>query len=143
MLTCGLVRSNFAFATGLSSWTSFACVVWTCVCPMTTFGRQGLVCGPRGNDPGESHFGGCAPTRGTPPPLRCSGSGTFPVAFAEPTAHPQPSNASSLARGLRDDLLRDVHRNLRVGVELHRVVRPALGPRPEVADVAEHLGQRN
>src|SRR5579859_1593060 len=43
---------------------------------------------------------------------------------------------------LRDDLLRHVRRNLGVGVELHRVARPALGLRPQVPDVAEHLRQR-
>src|SRR3954452_18670942 len=45
------------------------------------------------------------------------------------------------AVGLRDDLLRDVRGNLGVGVELHAVARSALRPRPEGADVAEHLGQ--
>src|SRR5690242_18739930 len=48
-----------------------------------------------------------------------------------------------LAGCLGDDLLRDVPRNLGVGVELHRVARPALGLRPQVTDVAEHLRQRN
>src|SRR5665647_1488963 len=53
------------------------------------------------------------------------------------------SNRELLAPDLRDDLLRDVPRNLRVGVELHAVAGAALGARPEVAHVAEHLRQRH
>src|SRR6266568_2037392 len=49
----------------------------------------------------------------------------------------------SFARRLRDDFLGDVARNLGVGVELHRVARPSLRLGPEVADVAEHLRQRD
>src|SRR3569832_1426366 len=48
-----------------------------------------------------------------------------------------------LAGRLRDELLGDVLRNLGIAVELHRVARPALRLRPEVADVAEHLRQRH
>src|SRR5918994_4643994 len=90
MLTCGLVRSNFAFATvGSSCWDSSLPVmallgVWA--------GRPG---------------------------------------------------ASLLAPDLLDDLLRDVPGNLRVGLELHRIARPALGLAAEVPDVAEHLRQWN
>src|SRR5690606_27732224 len=50
---------------------------------------------------------------------------------------------SSLAPGLRDDLFRDVGRDLRVAVELHRVHRTTLGLGPQVADVPEHLRQRD
>src|SRR5664279_6404521 len=50
---------------------------------------------------------------------------------------------ASFAVLLRDDLLGDVGRNLRIAIEHHRVRRPALGPRPQVADVAEHLRQRD
>src|SRR4051794_16449456 len=48
-----------------------------------------------------------------------------------------------LSGRLSDDLLGNVVGNLVVGVELHRVARPALGLRPQVADVAEHLRQRH
>src|SRR5881397_550569 len=48
-----------------------------------------------------------------------------------------------LAVCLGDDFLGDVAGDFRVGVELHAVARPALGPRPQVADVAEHLRQRH
>src|SRR6476469_7774519 len=51
--------------------------------------------------------------------------------------------ARSLAPGLLDDLLRDVPRNLGVGVELHAVVGTTLGLGPQVANVAEHLRQRH
>src|ERR671911_2851021 len=90
MLTCGLVRSNFAFATvGSSCWDSSLPVmallgVWA--------GRPG---------------------------------------------------ASLLAPDLLDDLLRDVPGNLGIGLELHRIARPALGLAAEVPDVAEHLRQWN
>src|SRR6478672_5439411 len=49
----------------------------------------------------------------------------------------------SLTRRLRDDLLRHVRRDFGVRIENHGVVRPALGPRPKVTDVAEHLRQRH
>src|SRR5438270_3871038 len=83
MLTCGLVRSNLAFATWCPSLDSASYAVAASCC-----------------------------------------AGLFAV-------------------GLRDDLLRDVRGNLGVGVELHAVARPALRPRPQVADVAEHLRQRD
>src|SRR5690606_24029764 len=50
--------------------------------------------------------------------------------------------SGSLAGCLGDDLLGHVGRNLRVGVELHRVVRTTLGLGPQVADIPEHLRQR-
>src|SRR5258705_5113585 len=93
MLTCGLVRSNFAFATAVLLWTSAV----------------------------TSRFPGSSD--------RC---------------RPAAEAARGLLPGrLRDDLLGHVLRYLGVGVELHRVARPALGLRPQVADVAEHLRQRN
>src|SRR4051812_42595816 len=86
MLTCGLVRSNLAFATGV--------LLWTCV-----------------GTPYDAPFGLVRP--------------------------------GLLARGLRDDLLRHIAGNLGVGVELHGVARAALGLRPQVTDVAEHLRERD
>ena len=49
----------------------------------------------------------------------------------------------SLTRRLRDDLLRHVRRNFGIRIEHHGVVGPALGLRPKVADIAEHLRQRH
>src|ERR1700679_2406632 len=97
MLTCGFVRSNFAFATSVSSWTCW-CLLKQCC-----------------------HFS-CAAV--------VTGQG-YSVA-----------SASSLTGGLSDDLLRHVGRNFGVVVEHHGVVRPALSLRPQVADVADHLRQR-
>src|SRR5664280_2973141 len=48
-------------------------------------------------------------------------------------------STASLATDLLDDLFSDVLGNLRVGVELHRVVGTTLSLRPQVANVAEHL----
>src|SRR6266571_9116884 len=47
-----------------------------------------------------------------------------------------------LASRLGDDLLGDAGRDLGVRIELHGVVRPALGPAAQIPDVAEHLRQR-
>src|SRR5689334_20709771 len=106
MLTCGLVRSNFAFATGVLLWTvSFLLVRHAdkAIRTLSTARARAVLDGPH-----------------------------------------VPHQAGSLrARGLGDDLLRHALRNLGVGVELHAVARPALGLRPEVADVAEHLRQRH
>src|SRR6478735_7776487 len=96
MLTCGLVRSNFAFATGVLLRT----------CCVTPYGQAG-----RGDV-----WGGDARR------------GVYPA---------------SLASGFLDDLLRDVPGNLGVGVELHRVHRTTLGLGPQVANVSEHLRQRD
>src|SRR6478735_7000605 len=105
MLTCGLVRSNFAFATGGSSWTEmFSAVLTAGLC----WSWEVKLCGA-----------------------------SLPRALCGPAA------GVLLAGGLGDDLLGHIGRDLGVGVEDHRVVRPALGPRPEVADVAEHLRQRD
>src|SRR5207342_3298786 len=46
-----------------------------------------------------------------------------------------------LAPGLLDDLVRDVPGNLGVRVELHGIARPSLRLTPEIAHVAEHLGE--
>src|SRR5688500_2915078 len=97
MLTCGLVRSNFAFATGVLLWTS-----WFVRLVLQLCGHQ-------------------ARSR---------------------AVHP-PADRGSLPGRLGDDLLGHVLRDLGVGVELHAVARPALGLRPQVADVAEHLRQGN
>src|SRR5919201_4152902 len=48
-----------------------------------------------------------------------------------------------LASRLGDDLLGDAGRDLGVRIELHGVVRPALGPAAQIPDVAEHLRQRD
>src|SRR3569833_4697779 len=48
---------------------------------------------------------------------------------------------SVLAARLGDDLLRDVPRNLGVGVELHGEDGASLSLAPQVTDVSEHLGQ--
>src|SRR5450756_2595860 len=50
---------------------------------------------------------------------------------------------ASLATNLLDDLFCDVLGNLRVGVELHRVVGTTLSLGPQVANVSEHLRQRH
>src|SRR5207249_968514 len=49
----------------------------------------------------------------------------------------------SLPCCLRDDFLCHVRGNLGVGIELHRVARPALRLGTQVTDVAEHLRQRD
>src|SRR5665811_2519033 len=46
---------------------------------------------------------------------------------------------ASLATDLLDDLFSDVLGNLRVGVELHRVVGTTLSLGPQVANISEHL----
>src|SRR5690348_15941995 len=93
MLTCGLVRSNFAFATAVLLWTSGVTTSFSCL-------------------------------------------------WVRPQSGPSLGGRGLLPGRLRDDLLSHVLRYLGVGVELHRVARPALGLRPQVADVAEHLRQR-
>src|SRR3954447_25259367 len=97
MLTCGLVRSNFAFAT---------------VGPPV-----GLV-----------RFR--ARARDDPEPGWCKVLLRFAL-------------GELLAADLLDDLLRDVPGNLGVGVELHGVDGPALRLAAQVADVAEHLRERD
>src|SRR3954470_21617337 len=119
MLTCGFVRSNFAFATSMSSWTVLVLVVKQCVdlCSYSSPRWQQV----RFTDPSPSLStlldSGSAPSLGP-------GGPRF-----------------SLTRRLRDDLLRHLRRNFSIGIENHGVVRPALGLRPKVADVAEHLRQ--
>src|SRR5204862_606470 len=44
---------------------------------------------------------------------------------------------------LCDDFFGDLGRNFGVRIELHGVARPALRPRPQVTDVAEHLCERH
>src|SRR5215471_5593517 len=93
MLTCGLVRWNFAFATDISSLRSGPPQwVWS-----ISLGSYACSCAP----------------------------------------------LALLAARLGDDLLGDARWHLVVGVELHAVVRPALRPAAQVADVSEHLRQRD
>src|SRR5262249_41953394 len=109
MLTCGLVRSNFAFATGVLL---------------------------------KDFLGSYARARCADAIFSTSGSyGRWPADRMQHTA--RRGRRGSLPGGLGDDLLGDALRDLAVGVELHAVVRPALGLRPQVADVAEHLRQRH
>src|SRR4051812_39699416 len=55
----------------------------------------------------------------------------------------QVTRRALLAADLLDDLLRDVPGNLGVGVELHGVDGSALRLAAQVADVAEHLRERD
>src|SRR6266542_2139055 len=136
MLTCGLFRSNFAFATGVLLWT-------TCLGTSVSGGQSGYspvafampTARLRARSAPRSFLAAML-TR--PSPSRCLllDSGLAPLLA-------RSSLRCSLARRLRDDLLRHVLRNLGVGLELHGVARPALGLRPQVADVAEHLRQRH
>src|SRR3954451_1659534 len=48
-----------------------------------------------------------------------------------------------LASRLGDDLLGNAGRDLGIRIELHAVVRPALGPAPQIPHVTEHLRQRD
>src|SRR5687768_5911348 len=66
MLTCGFVRSNFALATGLSSWTSSLLVRRVSVATRRTT-RQGRKVRTPGIHPGEPAV-----------ELRCSGLGLLP-----------------------------------------------------------------
>src|SRR3984957_5714307 len=95
MLTCGLVRWNFAFATGISSLRSGPLRwVWS--------------------------------VSGVPIACCCV-----------------PRELALLAARLGDDLLGDARRHLGIRVELHAVVRPSLCLGTQVADVTEHLRERN
>src|SRR3954467_3086657 len=98
MLTCGLVRSNFAFATVVLLRT-------ICVTPY----NQGRT-------------------------WRCWGG------FRWKRLRDGPQ---SLPAGLLDDLLGNGLGDLCVGVELHGEARATLRLGAQVADVAEHLGQRD
>src|SRR3954452_23181815 len=118
MLTCGLVRSNFAFATGVLLWTVFF------VRPARPIRRFGTLSTARARAVlDEPH----APQR--------SNKRYAPAAFTVLpllTSGWPPLRASYFARcsgtrRFRDDLLRDVLRTLGVGVELHAVAGPALG----------------
>src|SRR5918997_1061561 len=121
MLTCGLVRSNLALATGfLSSWcrSGARTLGWAC------WGRAG------------GHPARRVTRRS---PSRCPWLGSGLAAHLGPWTAPR----CSLARRLRDDLLGDVLRELGVRVEHHGVARPPLGAAAQVAHVAEHLRQRH
>src|SRR5215210_7845665 len=113
MLTCGLVRSNLALATGfLSSWVTQVV--------------RALGWAVRGRLP-----------RPWPSRSRWLGSGLAPL------LGPWTALRCSLARRLRDDLLGHVLRDLGVAVEDHRVAGPPLGAAAQVAHVAEHLRERD
>src|SRR5919112_504511 len=121
MLTCGLVRSNLALATGfLSSWcrSRARTLGWAC------WGRAGTYPARR-------------VTRRSPRRCPWLGSGLAP------RLGPWTALRCSLARRLRDDLLGDVGRDLGVRVEHHGVARPPLGAAAQVAHVAEHLRERD
>src|SRR4051812_28799571 len=59
------------------------------------------------------------------------------------TGNRQPVTGLHLALHSCDDFLADVLRRLLVGIEVHAVGRAALGARPEVGGVPEHLRQRH
>src|SRR5919206_5121388 len=120
MLTCGLVRSNFAFATGVLLWTVFS----------SRPARRTVL----------SSLSFLAQRAGAA--LRTLSTARARAIHDGPHV-PQRIRLASRAGGLSDDLLRHVLRNFGVGVELHAVARPALRLGPEVADVAEHLRQRH
>src|SRR5512144_125361 len=118
MLTCGFVRSNFAFATCVSLLVGglayFEVPDWGLVRVSARLG-----------DPFAMRL-----TLPSPSQRRWLGSGTR-------------SPCGSLSPRLRDDVLGHVGGHLVIRVELHRVARPPGRLRPEVADVAEHLRQRD
>src|SRR5690606_1593053 len=118
MLTCGLVRSNLAFAT----WAPSGFVA------TRLRGAYFLTCDVLGRTAVRPKFCGCprsGQTAGTRVP-------------AESAITPS-AGRSSLAAGLLNDLVGDVLRHLGVGVELHRVAGLTRGLGAEIADVAEHL----
>src|SRR4051794_39856823 len=65
----------------------------------------------------------------------------FFLAIADCSLAPRPSGRLDL--GLLDEFRSQGGWNFGVVTELHRGGRPALGHRPQVRDVSEHLGQRN
>src|SRR5579875_1438048 len=135
MLTCGLVRSNLAFATGVSLLSFKVRVVHiACLVPAVTLRTS--------RSPGRTGPGFTSRYVNNPPWLRSAPPrwGRAPPRGAPPFL---TSSCCLLAAGLRDDLLGNAGRHLGVRVELHGVVRPALGPAPQVTHVAEHLGQRD
>src|SRR6476619_4201435 len=100
MLTCGFVRSNFAFATSMSSWTVLVLVVKQCVDLCSC-------CSPRRQ---QVRFTDRSPSR-----RRLLDSGPAPSLG--------PGGPRfSLTRRLRDDLLRHLCGNFRIGIEHHGVV---------------------
>src|SRR4051812_16311213 len=110
MLTCGLVRSNFAFATVVLLWDL-----------RTPFGGAFGLVGRCFSLVPVGHVLVLHLELG----VLCGGAGGAARGLLSP--------------GLGDDLQRDVGGDLRVGVELHGVARPALGLAAEVSDIAEHL----
>src|SRR5664279_583322 len=149
MLTCGLVRWNFAFATvdpfpsgtvpGLCSPGCYWILVlvnlvggtYSPVAFAVLTARLRARCAPR------TVAGPTMLTR--PSPSLCLRLGPGLAALLGPWA-PLPC---SLAPRLRDDLLGHVLRDLGIAVELHGVVRAALRLGAQVPHVAEHLRQRD
>src|SRR6478752_330355 len=117
MFTCGLVRSNLALATGSSSGRS-------CRGSGHWF-ATGLLRGSL-HLSREVRWICMKLWKGCRGPPRCSGP-----------RHPE------LVGLLLDDLVGHVARNLGVAVELHGVDGAARRLRAQVADVAEHLGERD
>src|SRR3954464_2066238 len=133
MLTCGLVRSNFAFATGVLLRTIGVAV------------RFGIRWSGRlrvGPTPNERTGPACCGT-GQVLWSRCCSGNSGSVLLDRYWLDGAVLRRGVLPAGLLDDLLRDVLRDLGVGVELHRVHRPALRLAAQVADVPEHLRQRH
>src|SRR5215813_8653657 len=123
MLTCGLVRSNFAFATGVLL-KDFLCSYARAGCAdavyLDAWVLRRFASGPVAGSPdGHRKINPRSPSQSSP-----LDSGRAPL------LGPWPAPRCSLPRRLRNDLLRDVRGNFTVGVELHAVVRPALGLRP-------------
>src|SRR4051794_5538000 len=129
MLTCGLVRWNFAFATGVLLWTVFS-----------SSPARRTVSSSSSSPACRTAFSSLARRAGAA--LRTLSTTRARAVHDGPHA-PHRVRLASRTRSLSDDLLRHVLRNLGVGVELHAVARPALRLGPEVADVAEHLRQRH
>src|SRR4029079_10115607 len=68
---------------------------------------------------------------------------TFFFAIVWVLPAPLPARGAGLALCLLDEFRSQIGRDFGVVTELHRRRRPALGHRPQVRDVAEHLGERN
>src|SRR4051794_38289411 len=121
MLTCGLVRSNLALATGFLS----PCLSRSCACSGVGSARDG------------------GPVRAVRLTRRSPSRGSWLGYGIAALLGPWTALRCSLSRRLRDDLLGDVGRDLGVRVEHHGVARPPLGAAAQVAHVAEHLRQRH
>ena len=79
---------------------------------------------------------------------RLTSPGSAPPASRGPSARAEPRSVAALGtvavgRGVRDDLVGDVVRHLRVVVELPAEAAAALGDRAQLRGVVEHLGLRD